>query len=290
LPGYWLDKRLKKLPLGEAMPMGTKLRNYEVYRIINKFDWLGKLYQRLGSSPLFRPLIHRIREIDDRRYRKQRLEFYSQFMEKGDVVFDIGANIGNRTDIFLSLGCFVVAVEPQKECIEYLRKKFRSEKNVVFIDKAIDEKVQTKQLYICGSDASSSLSSEWISTLKKGKFRNLEWQQSVTVSTTTLDELIKEYGVPAFCKIDVEGYELNTLKGLSQPIPSISFEFTVELPEQAEKCIQHLSLLGKPIFNYSFGESLEMEFERWVTAPEMIMVLNKLPDLSQGDIYVRFAK
>ena len=30
---------------------------------------------------------------------KNRIAFYSQFIKKGDLCFDIGANIGNRTDI-----------------------------------------------------------------------------------------------------------------------------------------------------------------------------------------------
>ncbi len=270
--------------------MSKKLRSYEIYRIINRFDWVGKLYQRLGSSNFFRPIMYHIRELDNKRYRNQRMKFYSQFMKKGNTVFDIGSNIGNRTDIFLGLGCFVVSVEPQKECVDYLRKKFHSNKNVVFVDKAVDEKIQEKQLYICGSDASSSMSAEWISTLKKGKLRNLEWQQSVTVSTTTLDELVKEYGVPVFCKIDVEGYELNVLKGLSQPIPCISFEFTAELIVDAKKCIQHLSQLGTATFNCSFGESMELEFKEWLTAKEMIESLSNMPEHSQGDVYARFSE
>ena len=54
----------------------------------------------------------------------ERKEFYSEFIKEGDVVFDVGANKGNRTVIFLELGAKVVAVEPQKECYEHLTKRF----------------------------------------------------------------------------------------------------------------------------------------------------------------------
>ena len=42
----------------------------------------------------------------------------------------------------------------------------------------------------------------------------------------------KEFGKPAFCKIDVEGYEYKVIKGLSEPLNTVSFEFTpsVDLP------------------------------------------------------------
>jgi hypothetical protein len=39
----------------------------------------------------------------------------TQFVEPGDLVFDIGAHAGNRTRAFAALGCRVVALEPQPD-------------------------------------------------------------------------------------------------------------------------------------------------------------------------------
>ena len=55
-----------------------------------------------------------------------------------------------------------------------------------------------------------------------------EWADHAVVPVTTLDALIDRYGLPAFCKIDVEGFEEAVVRGLSRPIPSVSFEFTPE--------------------------------------------------------------
>ena len=48
--------------------------------------------------------------IPGRQRRMRRL--YGQFVRSGDLVFDIGAHVGNRTRAFAGLGCRVVALEP----------------------------------------------------------------------------------------------------------------------------------------------------------------------------------
>ncbi len=46
----------------------------------------------------------------------KRLSFYRQFIDPDDIVFDVGANMGNRSKIFSKLGKKVVGVEPQSYC------------------------------------------------------------------------------------------------------------------------------------------------------------------------------
>ena len=119
-----------------------------------------------------------------------------------------------------------------------------------------------------------------------------QWQKSARVKVTTLDKLVQEYGKPAFCKIDVEGYEYKVLKGLSKSVGTISFEFTPtkEFINLAIDIVKHLATIGEVKFNYSLGESMTLALKSWVS-PETILKI--LPTLSKktsfcGDIYAKF--
>ena len=61
----------------------------------------------------------------------------------------------------------------------------------------------------------SSLAEDWPSTMseRNAGFAAVRWDDSVTVPVTTLDALIEEYGLPRFCKIDVEGTKPRCWRG-----------------------------------------------------------------------------
>ena len=108
---------------------------------------------------------------------------------------------------------------------------------------------------------------------------------------TTLDILIEKFGVPKFIKIDVEGYELEVLKGLSHSIHLISFEYTV--PEQIDKvidCINQIEKHNSKIeCNFSRGESMSLEFNKWLSSIEFKNFVSSPEFISTGfgDIYIR---
>jgi FkbM family methyltransferase len=229
--------------------------------------------------------------------KKKLLKFYSRFIKKDDLCFDIGANYGMRTEIFLKLGARVVAVEPQDACMQELKKKYGNNKRVILIKKAISDNYGEEELMISDSHTLSSMSKEWINSIKSSDMffvstKAFSWQKSAKVQVTTLNHLIKEYGKPVFLKIDVEGYEYKVLKSLSEPIKVISFEFT---PTQvfilsAINIVKHLASIGEVKFNYSFGESISLVLNEWVGPDEISNILLNLPKKAHisGDIYARF--
>jgi FkbM family methyltransferase len=223
--------------------------------------------------------------------RREMLTFYSRFVGKGDLCFDVGANLGNRTDIFVELGATVVAIEPQDTCVKQLRAKYYDDDRVVILQTALADREGEAELMISTAHTISSLSKEWIDSVKRsGRFSAYRWDRTALVPVTTLDRLIEQHGEPSFCKIDVEGFEFQVLKGLSQPIRTISFEFIPEFLDAAIKSIRHLTSLGGVQFNYSVGESMRLTLPKWTAPDEMCQVLIDLPDKAVfGDVYAAFA-
>jgi FkbM family methyltransferase len=219
----------------------------------------------------------------------KRINFYSLFISKGELCFDIGANEGNRIEPLLQIGARVVALEPQKSCYYLLRHTFG--KKIELIRKGVGEKEEVKDFFISESNFLSSFSQEWINKVKESRFKEAIWNRIEKVEMTTLDRLIKKFGIPSFIKIDVEGYELNVLKGLSIPIKNISFEYTV--PENLDRlinCLDQIILINpNATFNYSISETMELVLPMGISGEE-IKKLVQTEDFIKtnfGDIYVK---
>jgi FkbM family methyltransferase len=221
--------------------------------------------------------------------KSERKEFYSEFIKSGDLVFDVGANKGNRTVIFLELGAKVVAVEPQKECYEHLTKRFGD--TIDLIKLGLGEKDSTATMYVSGSTLISSFSKNHVDLMQEDRFKGADWGDTIEIKMTTMDVLIEKYGTPAFCKIDVEGYEYDVLKGLSKPLKALSLEYIV--PENTQvlvDCLSHLSSLGSIACNFSYGESMKYNLPKWKSGKEMIDYIQtqEFTDTSYGDLYIKF--
>jgi hypothetical protein len=145
-------------------------------------------------------------------------------------------------------------------------------------------------MFVSNSPELSSLSNEWISAVKDGRFINNTWQRQLKIKVNTLDHLIGTFGTPKFCKIDVEGFEEDVLRGLTRAIPVISFEYTwPERAESVKKCFQILDRLGEYQCNFTVGEDMKLQLSNWVTADQIMKIQNQREAESLfGDIYVKF--
>ncbi len=223
------------------------------------------------------------------RQRRMR-QFYRQFMQPGDLCFDIGAHVGNRLPAWSRLGARIVAVEPQPHLLAFLRRWYGRFPHITLIDQALAATPGTQTLHISNRYPTvTTLSDEWITAVQQDtSFAGVEWDTAVSVPVTTLDALIARFGVPAFCKIDVEGYELEVLRGLSQPITAVSFEYIPAAIDIAAGCVDRLMQLADYEFNFAPGETHHLQFETWVSAEEITAVLHHFtPANGSGDVYAR---
>ena len=215
--------------------------------------------------------------------------FYGSFVERGDLCFDVGANLGNRTRCFRALGCRVVAVEPQSRCLKQLRREFGGDPDVTIEPVAAGAKPGKATLRTSPVHVLSTISMDFVEkTRKSGRFSTVSWSGTEEVEVTTLDALIAKHGEPRFVKIDVEGFESEVLAGLSRRLPAFSFEWTPEMPENAAACVARLQALGHYEFNYSWGESMRLSRPQWLTADAMLRVIDEFAgEYNFADIYAR---
>lgn len=213
---------------------------------------------------------------------------YRRFVRAGDTVFDIGAHIGDRIGAFRRIGAKVVALEPQPECAAAIRIIFGADPEVTLIEQACGARAGKMTMRINSENPTvSTVSAEFIAAAQDADgWREQIWDREIEVRMTTLDRLIANHGIPAFAKIDVEGFEFAVLEGLTSPIPAISFEFTTIQRDVALACIERLRVLARYKFDVALGESQQLAFGNPVSAAEMRAHLAALPhDANSGDIY-----
>lgn len=215
---------------------------------------------------------------------------YRSFIGPGDLAFDIGAHVGNRTRALRRLGARVVALEPQPALAALLRRQFDADPAVTVRAAALGARPGTATLLASRRTPTvSTLSPGWVERMRNTPgFARVTWQDRHEVAVTTLDALIAEHGLPQFCKIDVEGYEARILRGLSQPIPLLSFEYVPAAFDIACEAMDLVSALGSYRFNLTIGERRQWRWPAWQEAAVVERWLReRRPEDRSGDIYGR---
>lgn len=182
------------------------------------------------------------------------------------LIFDIGANAGKTVEFYKDLCEKIVCFEPNPDFTGHLKKYFNNQ-NVVVDSRALSNEVGKKIFMISNANTLSTFSDDWINNSRfTGKYL---WNKEVEVQTTTLDEIINEYGKPDFVKIDVEGYEYEVLTGLTILLDDtiFCFEWAEEQYERIMNTVKYLNSLGYSNFGYtdcdapSIGDNID--FKSW---------------------------
>jgi FkbM family methyltransferase len=224
------------------------------------------IYLPLRYSFLFRIYIKLFRR-DIIAEEKKEIAFYRSFLNKCDLIFDIGAYDGHKTAAFLHFANKIICCEPDPLNYAILSARFKNSKKVIIKQVAVSDSNGFEKFHIHQKgSAFNTLSEKWKEILKKDgkKMYNEQFYFSdsviTKVATITLDELINEYGTPDLIKVDIEGYEKNALQGLSKKIKCLSFE--ANLPEFFNETVDCIELLNntdpKALFNYSVDEHLQL--------------------------------
>jgi FkbM family methyltransferase len=131
------------------------------------------------------------------------------------LIYDVGAHKGEDTEFYLKKGFAVVAIEAVPEFCVSLEQKFSNfvqKGQLKILNVAVSRTGGPVDFYIDEEVSEwGTMNPDWIArnrSLGGGKIRK------ISVAARPLVDIIKEYGVPRYCKIDIEGNDLDALMSL----------------------------------------------------------------------------
>jgi FkbM family methyltransferase len=218
-------------------------------------------------------------------------QFYKSLLGSGDGlgILDIGANIGGKTEMFRPLADWIVAVEPDPELAQTLRKRFYFRRRVKIEECAVSDKPGTVQLYKYeGNESFNTLSVDSVERMSSSENNFMGFAlpapHQIDVQCRTLSDLCSLYGPIKYIKIDAEGLEYEIISTLDREIPWISLEFNLPHFEQAlRQTLEKMQTISPHYrFNVAITEPpLKLEFDEWLTGEESLAEIKR-----RGWLYV----
>lgn len=246
---------------------------------------IKRLSLRFGFYPVARWLSRLLRPAQGRTFWES-VRLYRSLLPPNALCFDVGANIGEKSEAMLRAGAGrVVAFEPNPLVLAELRTRCQRWRRWEAVEVALGEAASAATLFAREQHGQSSLSDDWPGVTVA----------EFPVRVETLDMAIERFGRPDYIKVDVEGGELAVLSGLRSAQPHLlSFEFHLDeegIP-RARECLLRLGRLGAYEVNVTPAESSSFHFSHWRPLGDFIQwfpgdLAKTLPGPSYGDIFVR---
>ena len=122
-----------------------------------------------------------------------------------DLIYDVGMNDGRDTAYYLAAGFRVVAIEADPKFTTAAQTRFAAEVKsgrLTILNIGMAEKSTPAEFWI------NEVNPDWSSFVRDWTGRTGDPMHSIVIQCRRLDEILAEYGIPYYLKIDIEKYDL----------------------------------------------------------------------------------
>ena len=140
------------------------------------------------------------------------ISLMKKYIKAGDTVLDVGANIGFYAEILSNIvgekgkvHCF----EPDATNFNHLQNRSKHLPNVSINNKAVSDKTETIKIY-----TSKKLN------VDHRTYKPDDYDQEIDIHAIAIDEYLSQNTEVNFIKMDIQGFEMSAVKGMTKTLQS----------------------------------------------------------------------